>query len=101
MCNKDFLIMGDAPMWVEKKIIKDHPSLSCDILKVGHHGSDTSTCEEWLNHLHPKEAIISCGKNNRFGHPSSSVVSLLNKHHITIRRTDKEGTIVYKKFSFY
>ena len=99
ICNKDFIIMGDAPKWVEKEIIKDYEKMPCDILKVGHHGSDTSSSEEWITYLHPKEAIVSCGKNNRFGHPSSSVVSLLNKHHIKIRRTDIEGTIVYKSFS--
>ena len=98
--NKDFLIMGDAPSWVEKEIIKDKDQLPCDILKLGHHGSDTSTCEEFLTFISPEEAIVSCGKNNKYGHPSPSVVSLLNKHHVKIRRTDIEGTISYKQLSF-
>ena len=97
--NKDFLIMGDAPSWVEKEIIKDHDYLACDILKVGHHGSDTSTCDEFLTFTSPEVAIVSCGKNNKFGHPSPSVVSLLNKHNIKIRRTDIEGTITYNQMS--
>ena len=97
--NKDFVIMGDAPSWVEKKIIKDYNSIPCDILKVGHHGSDTSSCEEFISYMHPKTAIVSCGKNNKFGHPSKSVVTTLNKHNIEIRRTDLEGTITYKQFS--
>ena len=95
LLNKDFMIMGDAPSWVEKKIINDYDSLPCDILKVGHHGSDTSSCKEWINYLNPKEAIISCGKNNKFGHPSKSVVSTLTAKGIKIRRTDIEGTITY------
>ena len=97
--NKNFVIMGDAPSWVEKKIIKDYDSIPCDILKVGHHGSDTSSCEEFISYTHPKTAIVSCGKNNRFGHPSKSVVKTLNKHNIEIRRTDFEGTITYREFS--
>ena len=97
--NKDFVIMGDAPSWVEKKIIRDYESIPCDILKVGHHGSDTSSCEEFINYMHPKTAIVSCGKNNKFGHPSKSVVATLNRHNIEIRRTDIEGTITYKEFA--
>ena len=91
--------MGDAPSWVEKKIIKDNKAIPCDILKVGHHGSDTSSSEEFIDYINPKTAIVSCGKNNKFGHPSKSVVSTLNKKGIQIRRTDLEGTIVYKQIS--
>ena len=96
ICKKDFVIMGDAPRYVEKEIIKNEAEIKCDILKVGHHGSNTSTCEDWLKYLSPKEAIISCGKNNKYGHPNKEVVSLLNKYKIKIHRTDLEGTIVYK-----
>ena len=97
--NKDFVVMGDAPSWVEKKIIKDYESVPCDILKVGHHGSDTSSCEEFITYMHPKIAIVSCGKNNKFGHPSKRVVATLNNYNIEIRRTDLEGTITYREFS--
>ena len=88
--------MGDAPSWVEKKIIKDFESIPCDILKVGHHGSDTSSCEEFITYMNPETAIVSCGKNNKYGHPSKSVMATLNKHSIEIRRTDLEGTITFK-----
>ena len=96
--SKNFVIMGDAPSKVEKQIIQNEESIKCDILKVGHHGSNTSTCEEWLKYLAPKEAVISCGKNNKYGHPNKEVVTLLNKYKIKIHRTDLEGTIVYKQF---
>ena len=96
-CGKDFVIMGDAPSYIEKEIIKHESNINCDVLKVGHHGSNSSTSEEWLKYLAPKEAIISCGKNNKYGHPNKEVVSLLNKYKIRIHRTDLEGTIVYKK----
>ena len=94
-CKKDFLIMGDAPSYIEKEIIKHHDSIPCDILKVGHHGSNTSTSEEWVKYTNPETAIVSCGKNNRFGHPNKEVVNVLNKYQIKIRRTDLEGTITY------
>ena len=91
--------MGDAPSWVEKEIMKDNKSIPCDILKVGHHGSDTSSSDAFIDYINPKEAVVSCGKNNKFGHPSKSVVVTLNKHNIKIRRTDIEGTITYKQLS--
>ena len=97
--NKNFVVMGDAPSWVEKKIINDYESIPCDILKVGHHGSDTSSCEQFIDYMNPKVAIVSCGKNNKFGHPSKSVVATLNKKGIEMRRTDIEGTITYKQLS--
>ena len=96
--DKDFLVMGDAPTYVEKEIIKSGSSVPCDILRVGHHGSNTSTCEEWIKYVTPKEAVISVGKNNRFGHPNKEVINALNKYKIKIRRTDIEGTIVYRQF---
>ena len=96
-CNKGFVIMGDAPSYIEKEIIKHNDNIKCDVLKVGHHGSNTSTSEEWLKFLSPKEAIVSCGKNNRYGHPNKEVVNLLDKYKIKIHRTDIEGSIVYKQ----
>ena len=99
-CKKDFLIMGDAPSYIEKEIIKHHDDIPCDILKVGHHGSNTSSSEEWIKYTNPEEAIISCGKNNKFGHPNKEVISVLNKYQIKIRRTDLEGTIVFQSISF-
>lgn len=95
--NKDFLIMGDAPSWIENKIMNDYDKIPCDILKLGHHGSDTSSSERFIQYTSPEIAIVSCGKNNKFGHPSKSVIDTLNKYHIPIRRTDLEGTITYKK----
>ena len=98
ICKKDFVVMGDAPKTIEKEIIKNEEHIDCDILKVGHHGSNTSTCEEWVKYLEPKEAVVSCGKNNHFGHPNKEVVDVLNKYHIKIRRTDIEGTIKYSSY---
>ncbi len=91
----NFLLMGDAPVKIEKNILKNYPELDCDVLKVGHHGSNTSTSEEFLEKVSPKEAIISCGVNNMYGHPNDEVIDRLENHNIKIRRTDLEGTIEY------
>ena len=93
--NKTFLIMGDAPIIIEKEIIKDHPELDCDYLLVGHHGSNTSSDSSFIKQVSPIEAIISCGYNNKYGHPHDSVLKTLRKEGIKIRRTDLDGTIAY------
>ena len=95
ICRKDFVICGDATKYVEKEIMKHGDNIPCDILRIGHHGSNTSTSEEWIKYLSPEEAVISVGKNNKFGHPNKEVLTLLNKYKIKIRRTDLEGTIKY------
>ena len=95
-----YLITGDAPIEVEKNIIKEFDNVPCDILKVGHHGSNTSTCDEFIKYLRPKEAVISCGKNNRYGHPKPKVLKILEDNNVKIRRTDLEGTIKYRSFVF-
>ncbi len=94
--NNKFLFMGDAPKSIEKRILDDQKNLDCDYLKVGHHGSNTSSSEEFINQISPNEAIISCGLKNKFHHPNIETINLLNKYKINIRRTDQEGTISYK-----
>ena len=96
----NFLITGDAPKKIETAIIKDHPNLKTDILKVGHHGSNTSSSEEFIKTLKPQEAVISCGYKNKYGHPHSEVISILNRYKIKIRRTDLEGSIIYKCYMY-
>ena len=90
-----YLIMGDAPKKIESRIMKDNVSIPCDILKVGHHGSNTSSGDSFIKYLSPKVGVISCGKKNKYGHPHSEVVAILNKYKVQIRRTDLEGTITY------
>ena len=93
--NKKFLFMGDASKEVEHKILDHFPNLEVDYLKVGHHGSNTSTSDEFIAKLRPKEAIISCGVDNSFGHPHEDTIKTLEKYNVKIRRTDVEGSIVY------
>ncbi len=98
VCDKDFLIMGDATTTVEWSLMKQYDSIPCDILKVGHHGSSTSTSPEWVEYLEPEEAIISCGVNNRYGHPTEQTLTTLYNAGVTVRRTDLEGSIRYSSF---
>ena len=100
LLHKDFLIMGDAPIEVEKNIIKEYPDLKCDILKLGHHGSKTSTFDGFIKFLKPELAIISCGLNNKYGHPNKEVLKILNNNHIPYRRTDYEGSIKLSNYIF-
>jgi len=89
-----YLLMGDASKRIEQKLIKENIDLSSDIIKIGHHGSKTSTSEEFINKVNPKEAVVSVGRN-KYGHPTEEVIRMLEKYRITIRRTDIEGTITY------
>lgn len=100
IANSNCLFTGDIDSNLEKKIIKDYPTLSVDILKVAHHGSKYSTCDEFLEVIKPKMAIISVGKNF-YGHPTKEVLSLLNKHKVKTYRTDIQGTIKISYLYFF
>lgn len=96
--GKNFLFTGDADIEIEKKILKDNPNLKTDVLKIGHHGSKTSSSYAFLETLHPEMCIISVGQNNKYGHPNEEVINRLKKLKLKYRRTDLEGTITYKTF---
>ena len=66
-----------------------------ELLKVGHHGSRSATSDAWLDELAPHEAVISVGRNNRYGHPAPEVVARLARHGVTVLRTDEHGTITF------
>ena len=80
----------------EIAIINDFDDISSDVLKLGHHGSSTSTSDYFLGKVNPSIGVISCGKNNKYGHPHKEVMNLLEKYNIIIFRTDKQGSIVLK-----
>ena len=100
LMHQDFLIMGDAPISVENYMMKEYEYIPCDILKVGHHGSKTSTSDEFVKYLKPKTAIISAGKNNKYGHPHASVIKTLENNKVEILRTYEMGTITYRNYIF-
>ncbi len=91
--KKKILIRGDAPVKVEKKILESGEDLHCDYLKVGHHGSKTSSSYEFLKKANPEEAFISVGYKNSYGLPNKEVMNNLIALNIPYYRTDEEGTI--------
>ncbi|MCQ2814705.1 MAG: ComEC/Rec2 family competence protein [Bacilli bacterium] len=99
LCDTNFLIMGDAPKKIENLIMKEFDYIPCDVLKIGHHGSNTSTSDKFIKYLKPQDAVISVGKN-KYGHPDSSVIGILKNNNVTIKRTDKIGTIIYSYYCF-
>ncbi|MCK5320001.1 MBL fold metallo-hydrolase [Candidatus Parcubacteria bacterium] len=91
--DKTVLFMGDAEIEVEEELIKTGNLNRVEILKVGHHGSNTSSHQEFLELGNPQKAIISVGKDNKFGHPSQRIIKRLERLGAEILRTDLNGTI--------
>ena len=89
-----FMFMGDAGIDKEKDILDKYNLSNVDVLKVGHHGSKTSSSKEFINVINPKYSIISVGKNNRYGHPNKEVLNNLSDS--KIYRTDQDGSIMFK-----
>ena len=92
--NYKFLFMGDAGIEREKDILNNYNLSNIDVLKVGHHGSKTSSGKEFIDDINPKYSIISVGKNNRYGHPNKEVLN--NLEDSKIYRTDIDGSIMFK-----
>ena len=80
--NHKFLFMGDAGIEVEEDLIEKYSLQNIDVLKVGHHGSKTSSSKTFIYEINPKYSIISVGKNNRYGHPDDSVLDNLEEVYI-------------------
>ncbi len=95
-----FLFTGDAESQSEKLILEDAEvygwDLKTDVLKCGHHGSSTSSSARFLKAVLPKYAVISCGKDNEYGHPHQDTLKKLNKLETEVYRTDRDGTVLAK-----
>src|ERR1035437_3137367 len=89
----DFLFTGDAQTDSEKEMLAKGYNLKADVLKVGHHGSDTSTSPTFLKAVSPQYAVISVGKGNSYGHPAPTTLDKLNGAGVKVYRTDLNGTI--------
>lgn len=89
-----FLFMGDAGVDKEKDILGKYNISNIDVLKVGHHGSKTSSSNSFINIIKPKYSVISVGKNNRYGHPNKEVLDNLKDS--KVYRTDQDGSIMFK-----
>lgn len=92
--NHKFLFMGDAGVEVEEDLIEKYNLQNIDVLKVGHHGSKTSSNKMFIDEINPKYSIISVGENNRYGHPNKEVLD--NLKYSQIYRTDIDGSVMLK-----
>lgn len=89
-----FLFQGDAETPVEEEILDSGADVSCDVIKLGHHGSSTSSSRAYLEAANPSAAVISCGVGNEYGHPHRETMDLLEKLSITPYRTDTQKTLL-------
>lgn len=96
LCYGDVSVLftGDAEKEIETDLLKSDFNLKADILKCGHHGSSTSSCREFIKAVNPSAAVISCGKDNEYGHPHAQALTTLRDFGITVYRTDLSSTIV-------
>ncbi|WP_349945651.1 MBL fold metallo-hydrolase [Lacrimispora sp. BS-2] len=92
--NNSFVLCGDAEKDAEKDMVANGFPLKADVLKLSHHGSSTSSSESFMDQVDPEYGVISCGKNNDYGHPHKEVLNMLKKRNIKALRTDQLGTIV-------
>ena len=92
--NISAIICGDAEQESEFDMARENADLQADLYVVNHHGSSTSSTDVFLSSFSPSYAIISCGKENLYGHPSMETLQRLQKHGLTIYRTDMQGTVI-------
>ncbi|MCL2538933.1 MAG: MBL fold metallo-hydrolase [Oscillospiraceae bacterium] len=93
--NTAFLLMGDAEKQVEKALLELGADVACNVLKAGHHGSNTSSTDALLTEAAPEYIAISCGTANTYGHPHKDVLKRAEKHAAAIYRTDLDSTLVF------
>jgi competence protein ComEC len=92
-----FLLVGDAEREEEEWLLGQHrDELRADVLKVGHHGSSTSSSDAFLAAVHPDVAVISVGAANKYGHPSADVLRALSLVGAEVLRTDEAGTVIVR-----
>lgn len=92
--NVSIISMGDAEKLSEDEILKNGLDVKAQIIKAGHHGSNTSNSENFINSVNPQYALISAKKGNTYNHPTKSVMEMFEKRQIKVYRTDQSGTII-------
>lgn len=92
--SRKFLFTGDMEALAENQLVDKGVNLNVDVLKVGHHGSYSSTSQVFLNRVDPEYGIICCGRNNEYGHPHDAPLNRLDKADVTLFRTDLMGDVV-------
>ena len=93
--NSEFLLAGDAGSLSEQEMLQSGMDLKADVLKISHHGSEYSSCADFLDAVSPTHAVISVGRDNEYGHPHKAVLQALNERDISIYRTDEQRNIIF------
>lgn len=93
--DRKFLFTGDAEAKTEKALLNEGINLKCDVLKAGHHGSNTSSCDEFLEAVKPRFVAISVGRENSYGHPHNTILSAFERIKAEVYRTDYDGDITF------
>lgn len=92
--NRKFLFTGDMEAYAEKQLVDADIDLEADVLKVGHHGSYSSTSQIFLDEVDPEYGIVSCGRNNEYGHPHDAPINRLFRADVELYRTDLMGSVI-------
>lgn len=90
-----FILTGDAQTDAEAQMCLAPDDLHADVLKCGHHGSRNASSDDWLARVRPRQAVISCGRHNRFGHPHPETLARLAAHNVQVFRTDHHGAVTF------
>ncbi|KMT22762.1 ComEC/Rec2 family competence protein [Clostridium cylindrosporum] len=93
--RNSFMLMGDAEKYSEKEIISKGYQLKSDVIKLGHHGSFSSSSKKFIEKVNPKYAVVSCSKNNEYGHPHRETIKLLENLNISLIKTYESGTVTF------
>ncbi len=94
--DNSFLITGDCETQEEEEILAKGEDLSADVLKAAHHGSDTSSSSEWLTAVSPQYTVISCGVDNKYGHPDEETLIRIKKYSPKVYITADDGTVIFE-----
>ena len=92
--NTSFLLSGDAEAEEERQIVETGADLRATVYHAGHHGSKTSSCDDWLKAISPEAVFISCGADNPYGHPHGETLAAFRQLGADVYRTDEQGTVV-------
>lgn len=92
--DSSFLFTGDAEKEAEQSILQSGADIDVDVLKMGHHGSSTSSSKAFFDKVSPELCLISCGEDNKYGHPHRETLALLKKTGVPYKRTDLNGTVI-------
>lgn len=94
--SNSFILCGDAETEAEQDILEGEIDLKADVLKISHHGSNSATNAEFLDAIDPEYAVVSCGEDNKYGHPAKDTLQKVKDRDIALFRTDKQGTVIAK-----